>query len=63
VELKGGVMKDHISFFVKEALAKRLNEEDAAALFDAFSLVGEDLSEASVEYAREAQKEVVLKGE
>jgi predicted DNA-binding protein len=49
--------------FVQEAVAKRLEEEEAAALFEAFTLVGEDLDEASVEFAHNAQREVALKGE
>ncbi len=52
-----------ITAFVQEAVAKRLEEEEAAALFEAFTLVGEDLHEANVEFACDAQREVVLKGE
>ena len=40
-----------------------LGQEDTAALFDAFSIVGEDISEANVDYAHDAEREVVLKGE
>lgn len=52
-----------ITAFVQEAVARRIEEEDAAALFDAFTLVGEDVHEASVEFAHDAQGEVALKGE
>ena len=52
-----------ITAFVQEAVAKKLEEEEAAILFEAFTLVGEDLHEASMEYAHDAQREVVLKDE
>ena len=52
-----------ITAFVQEAVAKRLEEEEAAVLFEAFTLVGGDLHEASVEFAYDAQREVALKGE
>jgi predicted DNA-binding protein len=52
-----------ITAFVQEAVARRLEEEEASVLFKAFTIVGEDLDEASVEFACDAQREVVLKGE
>ncbi len=52
-----------ITAFVQEAVSKRLEEEEAVALFQAFTLVGEDSDEAGVEFARDAQREVALKGE
>jgi len=52
-----------ITAFVQEAVARRLEEEEAAVLFKAFTLVGEDSDEASVEFASDAQREVALKGE
>jgi predicted DNA-binding protein len=52
-----------ITAYVQEAVARRLEEEEAASLFQAFTLVGEDLDEASMEYAHVAQREVALKGE
>ena len=52
-----------ITAFVQEAVAKKLEEEETALLFEAFTLVGKDLNEASVEYAHDAQREVALKGE
>jgi predicted DNA-binding protein len=50
-----------ITAFVQEAVARRLEEEEAAVLFQAFTVVGEDLDEASMEYAHDAQREVALK--
>ena len=52
-----------ITAFVKEAVAKRLEEEEAAALFQAFTIVGRDLHEANVEFAHDAQREVAVKDE
>ena len=52
-----------ITAFVHEAVAKSLEEQEAATLFEAFTLVGADLQEASVEFAHDAQREVALKGE
>jgi len=52
-----------ITAYVQEAVARRLEEEEAAALFQAFTLVGEDLDEASMEFAHDAQREVAVKGE
>ena len=50
-----------VTGFVNEAVAKTLAEEEAAALFQAFTIVGEDVHETSVEFAQDAQREVVLK--
>ena len=50
-----------VTSFVQEAVAMKLREEDAAALFDAFTLVGEDMEETNVEFACDAQREVALK--
>ena len=52
-----------ITAFVKEAVARKLEEEESDALFQAFTLVGEDLDEASMEFVHDAQHEVALKGE
>jgi predicted DNA-binding protein len=52
-----------VTAFVQEAVAGKLAEEDAALLFEAFTLLGEDAREASIQFARDAQREVVLKGE
>ena len=49
--------------FIQDAVAKKLAAQDAAMLFQAFTLVGEDADEASVEFAHDAQREVALKGE
>jgi len=50
-----------VTSFVQEAVARKLDEAAAASLFQAFTLVGEDMAEASVEFARDAQREVALK--
>jgi predicted DNA-binding protein len=52
-----------ITAFVQEAVARKLEEEEAVALFQAFTLVGEDLDEASMEFAHDAEREVALKSE
>ena len=52
-----------VTAFVQEAVARKLAEEDAALLFEAFTIVGEDAHEASIEFAQDAQREVVLNGE
>jgi hypothetical protein len=49
-----------VTSFVQEAVARKLDDE-AASLFQAFTLVGEDTEEASVEFAHDAQQEVALK--
>lgn len=46
--------------FVQDAVAGKLARQDAVALFQAFTLVGEDVSEASIEFAHDAQREVAL---
>lgn len=50
-----------VTSFVQEAVARKLAEEEAAALFQAFTLVGGDVEDASVEFAHDAQREAVLK--
>ena len=50
-----------VTSFVQEAVARKLDDEEAAYLFQAFTLVGEDTEEASVEFAHDAQQEVALK--
>jgi hypothetical protein len=50
-----------VTSFVQEAVARKLREEDAAALFDSFTLVGADLEETDVEFTCDAQREAVLK--
>ena len=52
-----------VTAFVQDAVTRTLARQDAAALFQAFTLVGEDMNEASVEFAHEVQREAVLKGE
>ncbi len=48
------------SGFLRELLEERLKEEKNRILFNAFSLVAEDKEEIDVEYAFEAQREVVV---
>ena len=50
-----------VTSFVQEAVARKLDDEEAASLFQAFTLVGEDTEEASVEFAHDAQQEAALK--
>jgi hypothetical protein len=50
-----------VTSFVQEAVARKLREEDAVALFDAFTLAGEDLEETNLKFARNAQREAALK--
>jgi hypothetical protein len=52
-----------VAAFVRDAVTRTLARQDAAALFQAFTLVGEDMNEVSVEFAHEVQREAVLKGE
>jgi len=52
-----------VTAFVQDAVARRLAEEEAAALFSAFTIVGENMDEASVEFAGDAQREVASGGE
>ncbi len=44
---------------VQESLAQIIRDAHAAELYDAFSLVGEDAEETNVEFALQAQWEVV----
>ena len=50
-----------VTSFVQDAVARKLREEDEVALFDAFTLVGEDVEETNVEFACDAQREAALK--
>lgn len=45
--------------FVQNALAEALKKEEQKALFNAFSLVGQDRGETDVEFALHAQREVL----
>jgi len=49
-----------VTSFIQEAVARKLSEEDTAALFDAFTLVGDDLEATNVEFACDAQRDAVL---
>lgn len=57
--------KRHTSFtaFVQGVLADVLKKEEQKALYDAFSLAGEDKESAEVEFAVSAQREVVERHE
>ncbi len=46
--------------FIREILEERIKEEKNKMLFNAFSQVAENKEEIDVEYAFEAQKEVVI---
>ena len=48
---------------LQESLRARLRAEEEQALYDAFTRVGTDVEDASVDYAFEAQREVVLRDE
>jgi predicted DNA-binding protein len=52
-----------LTAFIQEAVSKKLAEEEAASLYQAFTLVGQDMQESSVDYAHGAQQETVLKDE
>ena len=52
-----------VTSFVKEAVAGKLKAEEDASLFQAFTIVGEDTVQASVDFAHDAQREATLKDE
>ncbi len=52
-----------VTAFVQEAVAGKLAEKEAESLYQAFSIAGKDASEADVEFAREAQREVLSEDE
>ncbi len=55
----------NVSFnaLTQEGLMKILADERERELYDAFTLVGQDVEESSVEYAIHAQAEVMLRDE
>ena len=55
----------HLSFtaFVQGVLAEALKREEQKALYDAFTLAGEDGEGADVDFALSAQREVVERHE
>lgn len=57
--------KRKLSFnaLVGEALSKIIDEERDREMYEAATLLGADLEECSVEYARHAQSEVMLRDE
>ncbi len=48
-----------LNAFVQESLERAIAEAEEKALYDAFTEAGRDAEESSVEYAREAQWEVI----
>jgi len=48
---------------VQEGLQMIVRNEQEKALYDSFTLLGKDAQEASVDFAFEAQSEVVLSGD
>jgi hypothetical protein len=46
---------------IQEALYLLMREERQAQLYEAFGLLGEDAAEADVEFALDAQREVVTR--
>lgn len=52
-----------VTSFVQEAVAMKLRKEDTAALFDAFTLAGDDSEETNVKFAWDTQREVTLEDE
>jgi hypothetical protein len=48
---------------VKEAVAGKLKAEEDASLFQAFTLVGGETEQVSVDFAIDAQREATLKKE
>lgn len=55
----------NVSFnlLTQEGLMKILADERERELYDAFTLVGQDVKESNVEYAIHAQAEVMLRDE
>jgi hypothetical protein len=53
--------KQSMNATIQEALYLLMREERQAQLYEAFSLLGEDAAEADVEFALDAQREVVAR--
>jgi len=51
-----------VNALVQESLARLVQEEEDAAFYDSFTLLGQDAEESSVEFAVAAQSEVVNGG-
>ena len=51
------------SGYLRELLEERIREEKKKMLFDAFSQIAKDKEEIDVEYAFEAQREVVAQND
>ena len=52
-----------VNALVQEGLQMIVKNEQERALYDSFTLLGKDADEASVDYAFDAQSEVVLSGD
>lgn len=48
-----------MSSFIGDLLKKRLAEEEEKRLFDAFTLISQETEETDVEFAADAQREVI----
>jgi predicted DNA-binding protein len=55
--------KKSFTGYICELLEEKIKEEEKKALFDAFSLVAEDIDDVDIAYAFEAQREVIFKNE
>ncbi|MFI5384557.1 MAG: Arc family DNA-binding protein [Fimbriimonadales bacterium] len=55
-------LKTSMNNLIVESVKTTLKEREYKALYDSYTLLGRDAQEASVEYAFEAQSEVVLGG-
>jgi predicted DNA-binding ribbon-helix-helix protein len=53
------VKKTSITALIQGVLSEALRNEEKRALYDAFTLVGQDQEDADVEFALSAQREVV----
>jgi hypothetical protein len=64
-EAKGVAQEKGVSFsaFLRRLLTDKLRTENEKRLFNSFSLVAEHTAEADVDYAFQAQREVILENE
>ncbi len=51
---------ESLNKFVEQVLAREVAEQEQKALYDAFTLLGRDIEESDVDFARDAQAEVAL---
>ena len=54
---------ESFSKFIRNLIEERIKRDEHEKLFEAFSLLSTDNEETDVEFARDVQKEVVLKNE